>query len=578
MSARWVNLQDIQDVMHVGGGGVTTTPDANIHGKEDGIEDVLCRSYYQPYKTRATHRHFRIIDKYGPERGYWVAFQKMYQPEDWRLDDRPEWTKPRLIEQLVSAWTTPVLIELTFDEGFRLWLDTAFKEAALPFDVFTRMLRWKRNLPGLCNREDPIETAIQAAFWILRLYDEVWENGLVPSAAVLELVRDMHPERKLLTRFLPSGLRRITCDDFTAARYVIHYCNLALFPGLTEWHRFRPDRPDGTRTPDWRIVRLMLSERLSSHDVAKRLGLDHSGVNKRFKEAIATISKAIGPLLIGPKSLFPQTASLIPRVERRIGKPTFKPQPSGDPPGYQTAKAELQLLAWAQGHFRQQAGIGPTQCPPGCAGGYREHGEGRFLSRPLLTNEHDAPWLKGTLHTEGQYRRMPPRAFNWKELAAALPAGEFKDQVLAAEAVIADLLVDKKWPPLPHWPDSKETERWGVGWFNNGLPYNRSPAVCETIVGWWSVPWVQDPSLRPAQRICGMYNDGSVFWWPSGGAHLVPAPRKYSANVSSPHFCGPVIEVNGRIRPRAYINVDAVFNDTAARFERALTRAEDALF
>jgi hypothetical protein len=267
---RWVNLQDIQDVM----GGVTTTPDANIHGAEDGIEDVLCRCNFHPYKTHATHRNYRGVRLFEDNlcrpatwpcslypmlafRGHWLVSHKVYQPKDWRPDFKLEWTTPRIVE-LVSAWTKPVLTELAFEEGFSLWLDAAFKEAALPFDVFTRMLGWKRNLPGLCNREDPIETAIRAAFWILRVYDEVWEHGITP--VVLHHIRDMRPERKLLKRFLPPGLRRITRDDFTAARLVIHYCNLALLPGLTEWDRFRPDRPDGTRTPDWRIVRLMLGE------------------------------------------------------------------------------------------------------------------------------------------------------------------------------------------------------------------------------------------------------------------------------------------------------------------------------
>jgi hypothetical protein len=372
-------------------------------------------------------------------------------------------------------------------------------------------------------------------------------------------------------------LRKITRDDITAPQIVIHTSFESLI-GSMDTERWRPNLPDGSRTSDGTIIKLMLSGRLSARDIGGRLGLDHSGVAKRFKAAIATISWHVGPMVLPPPRLFPQNGLVAPRVERRIGKPTFKPQPATDD---RIAEAELRLLAWAQLHARKVLGIEPTRYPPGCAEGYPDYGQGRFLSRPSVVNEDDdqaAPTLKGKLNTESQYRRLPPAAFKWRKLAGELPDGAFKDLVIAREDVIADLLVDTRWPPRPYWPDSDEVSRWSVGWFNNGLPYNRAPDVCEIIIGWWSTPWVHDPSLRPAQRICGIFNDGSVFWWPSGGAHLVPAPRKYSANVSSAHFCGPAIEVKGRLRPRGYIDVDAVFNDTATRFERALTRAEETLF
>src|SRR5262245_584095 len=97
------------------GDGVTTTSDANIHGVEDGIEDVLCRANYHPYKTYAKHRNLRTVRSYEDNlyrpatwlcslyqklafRGHWVTSTKTHQPEDWRLDTKLEWTTPRLIE------------------------------------------------------------------------------------------------------------------------------------------------------------------------------------------------------------------------------------------------------------------------------------------------------------------------------------------------------------------------------------------------------------------------------------------------------------------------------------------------
>jgi hypothetical protein len=355
---------------------------------------------------------------------------------------------------------------------------------------------------------------------------------IVTSDVGRELLRDMHPERKLLQRTLPPGFRRVTKDDVTAARLLIHYCNLALLPSLTEWSRFRPNRDDGTRTPDWRIVQLMLDERLSTRKVATRLGLDHSGVSKRFKAAIATISEQVGPL----ERLFPQKGTVVHRVGR-IGKPTFQPLPRPKWP-----ETDADWLREAVQQFGE-----PTRCPSGCAEGYPERGKGRFISRSSVVNDDDdqaAPVHKGALNTEGQYSKLPPRAFDWRKLTGELRDGEFKNSVLVRENAVADLLADKNWPPKPYWPNSDEVSRFSIGWFNDGLPCNRAPQPGETFpIGWWSEDRSGRARLRPAQRICGIFNDGSVFWWPTGGAHLVPpAPRRYSTSIGCMNLCGPVIE------------------------------------
>jgi hypothetical protein len=67
---------------------------------------------------------------------------------------------------------------------------------------------------------------------------------------------------------------------------------------------------------------------------------------------------------------------------------------------------------------------------------------------------------------------------------------------------------------------------------------------------------------------------------------LVRAPRSYSTSIGSLNFCGPVIEKDGKVYPRAYGSNRIIAGGTAAddawlnvetvtRFELAVTRADD---
>jgi hypothetical protein len=236
---------------------------------------------------------------------------------------------------------------------------TNIKNRDLRFHAVWLMADWKRYLPGLKDYGHPIADALQTSFWILQLDAEtsiravtaeekrrrkcdefmrVWRGAsptksasdaiMVTTDVGRELLRDIHPDRELLKRFLPPKFRKITKDDVTAARLVIANTSSILYFAQRDRQRWHYDE-DGTAKTDETIIRLLLRDRLTAREVAARLGLDDtgSGVIKRFKAAIAQISDVVGPLPkstreevaekvnVPFKTLFPQIGMFVRNIE-----------------------------------------------------------------------------------------------------------------------------------------------------------------------------------------------------------------------------------------------------------------------
>jgi hypothetical protein len=425
---------------------------------------------------------------------------------------------------------------------------TGIKNRHLRYDAFARMADRKRYLPGLKDYGHPIADSLQVSFWILQLDAEtsirpeaaeekkrrkseqflereralsskgtgVPPNKMGASGAIMvttdvgrELLRDIHPDRELLKRFLPPKWRRLTKDDITAARIVIANSNSILYRDLKKKRRWHYD-DDGLHQPDWIIIRLMLRDRLTAREIAARLGLDDtgSGVIKRFKAAIAQISDIVGPLPkstreevaekvnVPFKTLFPQIGVFTPNIERR------------------------------------------KTSPP----------------RPII--------------------------FDAAQRARALEE--------------LDKAARKVRPPISHhWPSPK-AELWSTGWFNGDTPHNRPPRLFILICkyqsrGWWvAEAEIVNTTIRPG----AIWSGATTVWQPQGKDNpldlerLARAPRSYSTSIRSLNFCGPVIEKDGKVYPRAYGSNRIVAGGAAAddnwlsvetvtRFERAVTRADD---
>jgi hypothetical protein len=231
---------------------------------------------------------------------------------------------------------------------------TNIKNRDLRFDAFARMHGWKRYLPGLKNYGHPIADALQVSFWILQLDAEtsirtetpeekrrrkceqfLWtEKSLsspkrgAPGAIMVttdvgrELLRDIHPDRELLKRFLPPKWRRTKKDDVTAARIVIANSISILHLALKKKKRWHYDA-DGLHTSDWSIIETILRDRLTVRDVAGLLGLDRSGsdITRRFKAALDTISEVVDPQEI----LIPANGGAQTSIERRKAGEVLRP-------------------------------------------------------------------------------------------------------------------------------------------------------------------------------------------------------------------------------------------------------------
>ena len=239
---------------------------------------------------------------------------------------------------------------------------TGIKNRDLRYDAFARMASLKRYLPGLKDHGHPIADALQVSFWIQQLDAQTSIRGetaeekrrrkseaflqreralsskgsgvppnkmgapgsiMVTSDVGRELLRDLHPERKLLQRYLPRKHLRSTKDDVTAARVVIANSISILHLALKKKDRWHPNRADGSYTSDWTIIRMRLRDRLSAREIAAQLGLDRSGsdVTRRFKAALDTISEVVDP----QKILIPANRGVQTSIERRKSCPVSYP-------------------------------------------------------------------------------------------------------------------------------------------------------------------------------------------------------------------------------------------------------------
>ena len=408
---------------------------------------------------------------------------------------------------------------------------TDIKNRDLRYDAFWRMAGRKRYLPGLKDYDHPIADALQVSFWILQLDAEtsiraetaeekrrrkceefLWtekslsspkrgapDGIMVTSDVGRELLRDLHPDRELLQRFLPPKWRRITKDDVTAARIVIANVSSILYLAQKDRQRWHYD-DGGIAKTDETIIRMLLRDRLSVREIAAKLRLDRSGssVTARFRAALATISDVVDP----QKILIPAKPGVQPSIERRKSCEVLRP------------------------------------------------------------------------------------VFDAAQRARAL--------------VELDKAARKVWPPISHvWPSTK-VPLWSTGWFNIEAR-NRAPRLFILIRKWhpdgWRARgwWTTEEEIINTWILPGMaWSGATTVWQPQGKDNpldlerFARAPRSYSTSVRSLNFCGPVIEKDGKVWPRAYgsnriitggaaVDGDWLNVETVTRFERAVTRAEDEL-
>jgi hypothetical protein len=442
---------------------------------------------------------------------------------------------------------------------------TNIKNRDLRFDAFWRLADRKRYLPGLKDYGHAIADALQASFWILQLDAETSirtetpgekrrrksENFLERERALSskgtgaplnkmgapggrmvttdvgrELLRDIHPDRELLRRFLPPKWKGLTKDDVTAARIVIANSISILHLAHKEKKRRHLDA-DGSYTTGRSIVIATLRDRLSAREIAAKLGLDPSGsgVTKRFWAAIEAISEVVGP-------------------------------------------------------------------------------------------------IKSTREELAEKLRLPLKSLFPQIRVFTRPTGEGKrlavDDALREEAARSYDKVSKKIrPPISHYWSAPKAALWSTGWFNIEAR-NRAPRLFILICkyqsrGWWATEEEVDDAYRRqrmAESGCrAIWSGACDVWQPTNEdtrlldfvpicdwekmrserahlIHLVRVPRGYSTSIGSLNFCGPVVEKDGRVYPRVYssnriIAGGAAVDDawlsveTATRFERAVTRADD---
>jgi hypothetical protein len=136
--------------------------------------------------------------------------------------------------------------------------------------------------------------------------------------------------------------------------------------------------------PDYFIAMYTLDRstdlRQSVSAAARILERDESSIRERYDRLLARIEEALGKycrthneLAQTPKSVSSGCYNLsIGRLQlgTRFAEPKLLPKPRPFALQDKVATAELQLLAWAQGHYRKQAGILPTRCPDGLARHY----------------------------------------------------------------------------------------------------------------------------------------------------------------------------------------------------------------
>jgi hypothetical protein len=464
-----------------------------------------------------------------PRRGRRVTTFQTYKPERlaWRLDSVAAdilsedvfsrtwpWESPSRVAALAEVVGTVIdhweafsewkrrPVQQHLDPSLDALLAHSFRDGALVGDAFERMARWR--LPSLARLDDtPAASALRASFWVR-------STIACPSSDAL---RAFHPEGLLLQR---PPYRRIRPDDMDAARVVLSHAQCVVL-GILANKRFRAVTPADDFLGDWTIVRTVLGEGVSARVLAQRLGLNHAGVAKRYRDAIAAIADSVGPVR-WPLSI--QTPGFIRRgegPERRTDKPALLTGPG--PAFPKLPRTEERRLG--QAALRLDA----VKVPPGCAIGYPPNGTldidaQRYHDADDAESEAERIVVRPyrLWHTEGHVKAQ--RAARWRDIAKALPAGSERNAALANERTIARVLGDtaKHERDLnPYHPTSKPEARFTASWLNVGLTSSRPP-VFET------------PRDTPPQTM-----DGA---------------RWHSTDIDDDNFAGPVKRCGTELVPR----------------------------
>jgi hypothetical protein len=219
-------------VRGINGAAIAPSQYSSDQDERDGLEDVLCRVEYHPYKTKVRHRNLVAADLWNgvtggkkkknslqnarPPRGsQWVTASKIYRPDREVRCECPECSRllaqdvlsgallkqlsaevDAAIARLSRKWTTPCLTEMTLAEA----LEFGFRNGVLPSDNFDKIASRRRSLPGLKrNRDAPVAAVLRCAFWIRDLYNLTSGTSWTVDD-VAERCRALHPNKRLLRR------------------------------------------------------------------------------------------------------------------------------------------------------------------------------------------------------------------------------------------------------------------------------------------------------------------------------------------------------------------------------------------
>ena len=214
-----------------------------------------------------------------------------------------------------------------------------------------------------------------------------------------------------------------------------------------------PRRIKQSLVGDYFIVTRMLDKsedlRRSSYRLAELYGVDASTIRARFNRKLEDIEGQLGKYCRDYNALayYPQSASRIGYtisgsgvpIAERLTEPRLRELQQPYSSESKSELAVMQVLAWAQGHYRKQLGLLPQQPPPGSACHYA-----------------------GTAEVDRQY---PTQPYGTEPLQILLPqpAHSFK------YAVSTEL------SPALGLPFDDNLKRWSALWLTAGIKHKAVP-------------------------------------------------------------------------------------------------------